>query len=65
MKSPYVGHDIQEWDDITDEMVESYPISENDIIESVKEAWNKTKQTKIGGELQIGVDVFPEPQVMG
>ena len=65
MKSPYDGHDIQEWDGITEEIVERYPIPDNDIIECVKEAWDKTKQTKIGGELQIGVDVFPEPQVMG
>lgn len=65
MKSPYDGHDIQEWDDITNKIVEEYPISENDIVECVKDAWDKTKQTKIGGKLQIGVDVFPEPQTMG
>ena len=65
MKSPYDGHDVKEWADITDEIVKKYPVSEKDIIESVQEAWEKTKQTKIGGELQIGVDVFPEPQVMG
>ena len=53
MKSPYDGHRDQEWDGITDEIVERYPISENDIVESVKEAWDKAKQTKIGGELQI------------
>ena len=65
MKSPYDEHNIQEWDAITNEIIEKYPISEDDIVDSVKEAWYKTKQTKIGGELQIGIDVFPEPQVMG
>lgn len=65
MKSPYDGHDLQEWDDITNKIVEEYPISENDIVECVKSAWDETKQTKIGGKLQIGVDVFPAPQAMG
>lgn len=65
MKSPYDGHDLQEWDNITKKIVEEYPISENDIVECVQDAWDKTKQTKIGDKLQIGVDVFPEPQVMG
>jgi hypothetical protein len=31
---------------ITDEIVERYPISEHDIIESVMEAWDKTKKLK-------------------
>lgn len=65
MKSLYDRHCVQEWDDITDKIVERYPISEKDIVESVIEAWDKAKQNKIGRELQIGVDVFPEPQVMG
>ena len=55
MKSPYDGHDIQEWDGITEEIIERYPISENDIIKSVKEAWDKTKQTKIGASCIIHI----------
>ena len=38
MKSPYDGHDVKEWADITDEIVKKYPVSEKDIIESVQEA---------------------------
>lgn len=30
MKSPYDGHSIQEWEDITNKIVEEYPISENE-----------------------------------
>ena len=36
-----------------------------DIIDSVFESWDGILRTKIAGELQIGKDIFPSPQILG
>ena len=62
---PYEGYAVTEWKRITAELVENYPLSIEDIIIVVLEAWDGILKTKIAGELQIGVDIFPSPQIMG
>lgn len=65
MSSPYQGRPEQEWVSITDRIVNEYPLSFDDIINAVLRAWDGILMTKIAGELQIGVDIFPSPQIMG
>lgn len=65
MASPYEGHSVREWDRITEDLIADHPLSEEEIVDAVLDAWDRIKLTKIGGELQIGVDFFPSPQIMG
>jgi len=65
MASPYEGYSVIEWDRITEDLIAEHPLSEEEIVDAVLDAWDRIKLTKIGGELQIGVDVFPSPQIMG
>lgn len=65
MNSPYENRVIAYWDAITQQLLNKHPLSENEIVEIVLDAWDSIMQTKIGGKLQIGVDVFPSPQNMG
>lgn len=47
------------------ELVNKYPIPHSTIRKSVELSWNKILSTKIGGELQIGTDYKPTPQMLG
>lgn len=63
--SPYDNLDESQWAIKTKELVEKHPLSKDDIVEVVLEAWEGILKTKIAGELQIGVDIFPSPQILG
>jgi len=65
MNSPYDGHPVEEWIYVTNELIQSHPLDLDDIVEVVLYAWERILNTQIGGELQIGKDVFPSPQIMG
>ena len=65
MESPYEGYSVSDWDKITEDLIAEHPLSEEEIVDAVLDAWERIKITKIGGELQIGVDIFPSPQIMG
>lgn len=65
MVSPYEGIPVSQWQNSTEELVRKHPLDINEIVNVVIDAWAKIMRTKIGGELQIGVDVFPSPQIMG
>ena len=65
MRSPYEGRMVTYWDAITQQLIDKHPLNEDEITHIVLEAWDKIMLTKIGGKLQIGVDVFPSPQIMG
>lgn len=65
MKSPYENCLVAYWDSITQALLDEHPLTEEEIVDVVFEAWDSIMQTKIGGKLQIGVDVFPSPQIMG
>ena len=65
MKSPYENRLVAYWDSITQALLDEHPLTEEEIVDVVFEAWDSIMQTKIGGKLQIGVDVFPSPQIMG
>lgn len=63
--SPYDGLEVSQWRDETQKLINKYPLSEKDIVDTVLQAWNGILNTKIAGELQIGVDIFPSPQIIG
>lgn len=65
MTSPYEGVPISGWQMLTERIVQQHPLDTKEIVEVVLEAWDKIMLTKIGGELQIGVHIFPSPQIMG
>ena len=65
MKSPYEGVAEFRWADITKKLVNEYPLEIDDIIDAVLDAWDGILMSKIAGELQIGIDILPSPQIMG
>lgn len=65
MNSPYENQPMEKWINITEEIVDEHPLDFDVIVSIVLEAWERILDTKIGGELQIGTDVFPSPQIMG
>lgn len=65
MVSPYEGHPESQWLSITKDLVDKYPLTYDEIVEAVLEAWDGILMSKIAGALQIGVDIFPAPQIMG
>lgn len=65
MPSPYEGYSEAQWANITRKLVADYPLEINDIVDAVLAAWNGILNSNIAGELQIGVDIFPGPQIMG
>ncbi|UQQ35582.1 ScaI family restriction endonuclease [Paenibacillus polymyxa] len=65
MQSPYDNIPLSEWRNKTVDLVKMHPLSSEDIVSSVLESWSGILSTQIAGELQIGVDVFPSPQILG
>ena len=64
--SPYKGLPENLWMQKTIELVEQHPWDTNEIVEVVISSWNGILDTRLGtGGHQIGVDVFPSPQIMG
>ena len=65
MASPYEGRPESQWSRITEQLVNDYPLELDDLVDAVLDAWDGILMSKIAGELQIGVDIFPGPQIMG
>lgn len=65
MASPYTNQPEYRWSEITESLIAEHPLSKEDIVSAVLEAWDGIMRTRIAGELQIGVDIFPTPQILG
>lgn len=65
MISPFDGRPQSEWAGITRQLVADYPLGVNDIVDAVLAAWEGILCSRIAGELQIGIDIMPSPQIMG
>ena len=63
--SPYDNLPMSQWKAKTNELIANHPLDTNELVEVVLEAWEGIMKTKIAGELQIGVDIFPSPQILG
>lgn len=64
MKSPYTEQNLDDWKSITLDLLNKNPLDQKEIVDIVLNAWNGIFQSKIC-DLQIGKDIFPNPQMMG
>ena len=65
MSSPYHGLRQSQWQAKTREVAVAHPLDMTEVVEVVLLCWRSILRTKIGGKAQIGVHVFPRPQIMG
>lgn len=63
--SPYRRLPQSQWQTKTRELVSAHPLDTSEIVDVAHQCWNSIFRTKIGGKAQIGVHVFPRPQIMG
>lgn len=63
--SPYENVPVYQWKAVTEELIREYPLKMEDLITAVLNAWDGIFRTKIAGELPIGVEIFPTPQMLG
>jgi hypothetical protein len=66
MKSPYHGTTHDQWESITQKIIEKHPLKPQEIVDVVLMSWNTILDTGLGKKgFKIGVDIFPKPQIMG
>jgi hypothetical protein len=66
MTSPYAGKPVSAWPGITEHLVSRHPLKKKELVSTVLRAWELIfKKSVIGGLLHIGVDLFPQPQILG
>lgn len=65
MPSPYAKVAVVNWPRKTRELIKSYPLRMNELVEVVQESWSAIFQSKIGPkEFRIGQHLFPKPQII-
>ena len=64
MKSPYDHKPEETWKSITKNIVAKHPLSLEAIRQIVLESWEDITKSSIGS-YKIGVDIFPQPQILG
>ena len=65
MKSPYAGLREGQWQAKTEELLAAHPLDIEEIVDVTLACWEAILVTQIGGKAQIGVHIFPRPQIMG
>lgn len=66
LASPYEKIAADKWPEITAKLIKAHPLLTKELVESVLKAWTELHATKIGSrKLQIGKDIFPNPQILG
>lgn len=64
--SPFKGVPSEKWPGIIKEVINAHPLQKEVIVETVLTSWNELHATQIGSRrLQIGKDIFPNPQILG
>ena len=63
--SPYDHLPIARWSAKTQELVSDHPLGKVEIVDVVQGCWDAILSTRIGTRAQIGLHIFPRPQVMG
>ena len=64
--SPYDGVPTGEWRALTQELIDKFPVNKEKLVEIVLESWEDIFKTKIGRlGYQIGLEILPQPQIMG
>ncbi len=66
INNPYFGLSAENWLAKTNELIATHPIPSSSLVEITKEAWREVFATKVGtAGYQIGVDILPQPQIIG
>ena len=63
MDSPYHGLKTKEWREQTKELLRVHPLNRDEIVEVTLKCWEAILSTKIGGMAQIGIHIYPRPQI--
>lgn len=63
--SPYLGKHVDQWNEVTEELLKRHPLDQEEIVDVVLQSWRDIFNSKLGPkEFQIGRDIFPQPQIM-
>lgn len=64
--SPYYGNQVEKWKDITQKLLDNYPLTSETMVKVSLSAWDDIFHSGIGkGNFKIGENIFPSPQIMG
>lgn len=64
--SPYTDHPQEKWLNITQQVVDNFPLSRDDLIVLVESAWEELFSSSFGdSQLKIGQDIFLPAQATG
>jgi hypothetical protein len=64
LPSPYLDVAQSDWQRKTEELVAGHPLTREQLVEVVLQAWEDIFVSKIG-KFSIGKELFPKPQIMG
>lgn len=65
MTSPYDGLSVNEWPMRTRELINSFPLDMEELVDVVQLSWAAIFRSKIGPKgFRIGSDIFPKPQII-
>lgn len=62
--NPYENKQYEDWESITKNLISNHPLSTENIQKEVLNSWEDIFNSSIG-VYKIGVDIFPQPQIMG
>ncbi len=64
--SPFDGLRVDKWPEITSKLIAEHPLDTADLVEAALTAWDELHASEIGSrKLQVGKDIFPNPQIVG
>lgn len=52
-QSPYAAKPTNEWKEITEKLIATYPLSQDEILEIAVMSWKRLWESKIGGEIKL------------
>lgn len=65
MASPYTKISSNDWASKTEELVASYPLSMDELVDVVRVSWDGVFASSIGlKQFRIGQEIFPKPQII-
>lgn len=62
--SPYFQKPLSDWQSITDNLIIEHPLSTDELVGICLSSWEQMFTSSIGN-LQIGANFFPQPQIIG
>ena len=66
MSSPYNGVPVHDWHLITQQLIDSHPLTESELVDVVLVSWSSIFSSRFGNAgFMIGKQIFPKPQIMG